>query len=62
MITYKHSGIFSRIDVPYCCLYCGWTPIEGMKEYLNIHGFDAQCLRCKRLLPHDLPFIDPYEI
>lgn len=31
---------------PHCCLRCGYTPIEGMKEYLLIHGEEAKCCRC----------------
>jgi hypothetical protein len=63
MIIYERAGIYppSEGDVPIHCLYCGWTPIEGMKEYLSIHADKADCIRCKRLLPHDPPFIDPYE-
>lgn len=36
------------IDLPhYCCLLCGFRPLEGMEEFLRIHGADVRCLRCK---------------
>lgn len=33
------------------CLRCGWVPVEGMEEYLTIHGETASCIRCKDPLP-----------
>src|SRR6185436_10842152 len=26
------------------CQQCGWIPVEGMPEYLRIHGAEAKCL------------------
>lgn len=62
MILYQRGGIFCLpSDVPHCCLWCGFVPIEGMKRYLAIHGDDAACVTCREKLPHDPPFVDPYE-
>ena len=36
----------------HCCLRCGWTPIEGMERYAEIHGLEAKCLRCGDTLPN----------
>ena len=33
------------------CLRCGYIPIEGMEEYLLIHGDTASCVRCDGKLP-----------
>jgi hypothetical protein len=32
----------------HCCPRCGFTPVEGMRRYLHIHGEDAHCInpRC----------------
>lgn len=38
-----HAGGYTAT----CCPVCGWTPCEGMAEYLTLHGAEAQCLRCK---------------
>ncbi len=40
-----------------CCLRCGWTPLEGIKEYRSIHGNDAYCIRCNESLVNQP---DPY--
>lgn len=32
------------------CPCCGFTPIEGMREYLLIHGSNASCVVCGRKL------------
>lgn len=50
----------SNPAVPHCCLFCGWVPIEGMEEYLSIHREEAECIHCKKKLPHKPPYTDPY--
>jgi hypothetical protein len=33
------------------CLFCGFIPVEGMREYVAIHGIDAKCILCNGALP-----------
>lgn len=32
------------------CLRCGYEPVEGMAEYLHIHGDGATCCACGKSL------------
>lgn len=41
----------------HCCYRCGWYPVEGMEEYMGIHGAEARCVRCGDLLAGQK---DPY--
>lgn len=64
MVIYQTCGAFLGVggNVPHCCLRCGWVPIEGMEKFLSIHGDEARCLgACGEILPHNPPFVDPYE-
>jgi protein gp37 len=52
-ISYEPSigplpALTAYLGIWHCCPICGWTPIErhGMKEYWDIHGDDARCIRC----------------
>ena len=33
------------------CARCGWFPVEGMPEYMRIHGDTAACVVCATKLP-----------
>jgi hypothetical protein len=58
MIIYENPS--AKPPVPHCCLFCGWVPLEGMAEYLAIHGDKAECIHCKAKLPHHPPYTEPY--
>ncbi|MEE9356542.1 MAG: DUF5131 family protein [Methylococcaceae bacterium] len=35
------------IDLPnHCCPGCGWVPLEGMHDFIDMHGQDVKCIRC----------------
>lgn len=50
------------MKINHCCFICGWVPLEGMKEYLEIHGEEAKCICCKNSLVNQSdPYVDKPE-